>query len=161
MLSIRQCNLILLTICCVCIAGAYYLQFFQNALPCCLCVIQRLAFIGLAISFLGCALQQPKHKGLWVYTLLNLLLVSIGLVASGRQIWLQSQPTGQHNMCVPVLPSAINHSSVVNALNNLGTHQCAEVGPYFLGLSLSLWTFVVFTLLAAVILVTSFLMQEP
>jgi len=153
MLSIRQLNLILFAICCLIIAAAYYLQFTQDATPCCLCVIQRLAFIAHATSFLCCALQRPKHKSLWIYILINLLLVGTGLVASGRQIWLQNQPTGQHNMCMPTLPSSISHPSLLNALSRLGPHQCAEVGPYFLGFSLSLWTFLFFSLLGAVVLI--------
>lgn len=161
MLSIRRCNLILFTICCLVIAAAYYLQLAHGDLPCCLCVIQRLAFIVLAISFLFCALQQPKHKGLWVYTILNLFITAVGLTASGRQIWLQNRPLGQDNMCMPTLPSAINHPSVLKVLNSFGTHQCAEAGPYFLGLSLSLWTFLFFTALGVVILIMPLLFDKP
>ena len=160
MLSMRQFNLLLFTVCCAVIATAYYLQFIQGALPCCLCVIQRLVLMAIATSFLLCALQKPKHIGLWVYTVLNALLVIIGLAASGRQVWLQNQPTGQQNMCMPTLPSALNHPSVLNALNNLGTHQCAEAGPYFLGLDLSLWTFLFFSLLGAVVLMMPLLFEE-
>lgn len=157
---LRRINLILFAISCFIIAVAYYLQLVHGDLPCCLCVIQRLAFIALATSFLCCALQRPKYKGLWIYTILNLFITAVGLTASGRQIWLQNRPLGQDNMCVPTLPSAMNNPSILNVLNTLGTHQCAEAGPYFLGLSLSIWTFLFFTVLGIVILIMPLLIDK-
>ena len=159
MLSMRRYYVLLFTFCSFFIAGAYWFQFFQNTLPCCLCVIERLVLIFLALSFLACALQQPtyKSKGIWIYTLLNSVLVLMGLAASGRHLWLQNQPFGQGNKCIPILPSIMNHPWLVNIANSLGTHQCAEAGPYFLGFSLAVWVFLLFIILGVLIGITPFL----
>ena len=158
MLSIRQFNVMLCATCCIVIAAAYYLQFTRNILPCFLCSIQRLTFVALAVSFLLSALQPPKHKGLWIYALINLLLVGIGLVTSVRQILLQNLPTGPDNMC---MPSALNDFSVLNVLNKLSAHSCAEASPYFLGLGFSLWTLLFFSLLGLFVLIMPLMTAIP
>jgi disulfide bond formation protein DsbB len=159
MLSIRRYCVLLFTLCSFFIAGAYWFQFFHNALPCSLCVIERFVLVSLALSFLACAIQQPayKTKSIAVYTVLHSLLVLIGLAASARHLWLQNQPFGQDNRCIPLLPPVVHQPWVFNIINSLGTHQCAEAGPYFLGFSLSVWVFLLFIILGILISITPFL----
>lgn len=157
MLSVRRYCILLFTFCSFFIVVAYSFQLLQDTSPCSLCVIERFILIFLALGFLACALQRPNYKGIWAYALINSLLAAMGLAVSGRHLWLQSQPLSQDNQCIPLLPSVINNPWVLNIVNSLGTHQCAEGGPYFLGLSLSLWAFLLFIILGVAVIILPFL----
>ena len=148
----RQVNFLLFTLCFILVALAYYVQVISDAPSCYLCIIQRSIFTVLAGSFLLCAWQQPKKTGLLIYTVFNLLLVTIGLIASGRQIWLQNQPKGQYALCMPTLTSSMNHP-VLQFLNQRGGHQCAEISHSFFGLSFPVWAFLFFSFLATSLLI--------
>ena len=71
------------------LAIAFYEQFFQNQLPCPLCLLQRAAFTGVGIGFILnlCLSCRPAHYGLIILASLNGLIIAI------RQIALHIAPT--------------------------------------------------------------------
>jgi len=57
---------------------ALYLQHFEFQEPCPLCILQRIAFIGLMIIFLVAALHSPGKIGGYVYSGLLFLVAGLG-----------------------------------------------------------------------------------
>lgn len=70
------------------LAGAFYFQFADSELPCPLCMMQRIAFVAMAVGpMLTIAFgPQPRNYGL------TILAGLIGAVISGRQVLLHIMP---------------------------------------------------------------------
>ncbi len=87
-------NLFVALACVAILGGAVWVQTAQGALPCALCVLQRMAYLGvLALSLLaalGFALRSPAlaRGALW----LGLLAVLAGLVFAAQHMWLFFHP---------------------------------------------------------------------
>ena len=87
-------NLLVALACLGILGGAVWLQQTQGALPCALCVLQRMAYLGVMVFALlgamGFALRAPAlaRAGLW----LGLLAALIGLVFAAKHVWLVYHP---------------------------------------------------------------------
>ncbi len=149
MLAISQRALFLsaFLLCCVLIATALYFQYVQGLDPCPLCIMQRIAVIGLgAIALLG-ALHNPGETGRRCYGLAMLLIASIGGTIAGRHVWLQHLPVDQVPSCGPGLKYILETLPLHEAFNMIlrGSGECAETHWSFLGLSIPGWMLVIFS----------------
>ncbi len=76
------------------LGGAVWVQQAQGALPCALCVLQRMAYLGVLVlsllAALGFAVRSPalSRAALW----LGLLAVLAGLVFASKHMWLFFHP---------------------------------------------------------------------
>jgi disulfide bond formation protein DsbB len=72
------------------VAFALYIQVRDNLEPCPLCISQRIAFMGLGVTFLAAALHNPV--GLWrkIYGALQLVAAAAGAGIALRHIWIQN-----------------------------------------------------------------------
>jgi len=71
--SLRASLYLIAVYCLALIGAALYLQHVQNLLPCPLCVLQRYAFLGIALfAFIGAAANKPRLGA-------GLALISAGL----------------------------------------------------------------------------------
>jgi len=135
---------------------ALIMQYFFNFKPCPLCVLQRLIFIILGVFFMVAALHKSSPKILkWIYSGLILLTSSAGILASGRQVWLQHLPADQVPTCGPGINYMLQHLPLWEVLRLIfeGSGDCARVDWSWLGLSIAGWSFiffVAFTLLAVI-----------
>ena len=140
-----------LLICVVLFAFALYLQYYEFQNPCPLCILQRVAFIGLAAVFLVGAVHGPGRVGARVYSSLLVVIALLGAGIAVRHVWLQHLPKDRVPECGPGLEYMLNRFPLSQALEKVfrGSGECAEVGWTFLSLSIAEWSLIWFVLLGA------------
>ncbi|WP_448507551.1 disulfide bond formation protein B [Immundisolibacter sp.] len=129
----------------------YYLQFARGLEPCPLCILQRLAFMALGLSFLTGALIGSGRIGIRLVAGLGLLFAGLGAGVAGRQVWLQSLPADQVPACGPGLDYMIGNFPLLKTLSMIlrGSGECAQNVWQFLGLGIAAWALAWFALLGA------------
>jgi len=125
---------------------AYYAQYQLKMEPCPLCILQRVAFMGLFVVCAIAALHGPKGAGRRVYGALAMLAAGIGAGIAGRHVWLQHLPADQVPDCGPGLQYMLDAFPLSKTLAMLftGSGECAKVDWAFLGLSMPEWTLIWF-----------------
>lgn len=151
----RICNALLALLALVAMLVALYLQHYQGLDPCPLCVFQRVAVISVGVVALIAAMHGPQAWGQRVYAGLMALSALAGVVVAGRHVWLQHLPADQVPSCGPGLDfwiAALPWQQVVQQVFQ-GSGECAKVDWTLLGLSLPMWTLMLFVGLLLVAMV--------
>ncbi|MES2563945.1 MAG: disulfide bond formation protein B [Pseudomonadota bacterium] len=140
-----------LLVCLGLLAFALYLQYVEYQEPCPLCILQRIAFIGMMIVFAIAAVHGPRRRGAIIYTTLLVSIAGFGGAIAGRQVWLQLLPADQVPACGPGLEYLLDRFPLMQAMQKIfaGSGECAEAGWRFLGLTIAGWSLVWFVVLAA------------
>lgn len=127
----------------------YYLQFMQNLEPCPLCILQRLVFMGLGLTFLLGAVVGPGRTGTRIVAGLGVLFAALGAGIAGRQVWLQSLPADQVPACGPGLDYMLGNFPFLKTVSMVlrGSGECAENAWQFLGLGIAAWALAWFAVL--------------
>jgi protein dithiol:quinone oxidoreductase len=158
----RPLYFIALMICLLLLGSALYMEHVLGLIPCPLCMIQRGAFILIAVGCLAAMLHNPQPRegrrrsiAARVYAALIGLFSIFGAAIAGRQVWLQHLPSDQLPSCLPSLDYMMDVLPLREVLGLLfsGTADCAAVTWTFLGLSIAegtLIAFICFTLFALV-----------
>lgn len=138
-------------ICAGMIAFAFYLQYVEYQDPCPLCILQRIAFMGLAFVFLIAGLHGPGRTGSVVYGSLLFVIAGAGAAVAARHVWLQSLPRSQVPECGPGLDYMLGKFPLGEVLQKVlrGSGECAEAGWSFLGLTIAGWSLLWLVLMAA------------
>jgi disulfide bond formation protein DsbB len=122
-------------------------------LPCPLCILQRVAYLGIAIfSFLASGVN-PLRK---FFHGLATLSAAYGFSVAARQVWLLSHP---ENSCgIDPLEIWINQFQIVQGLPWLfkADGLCSAKLPAILGLQVPEWSLLWFGLILVVLLVSFF-----
>ena len=128
----------------------YYLEYFQDLVPCPMCIFQRLCYLAVATIALIGTIHGPKRVGGMVYTILISIVAMTGAGIAGRQTWLQHLPPDLVPECGPGLEFMLEMYPVLETIKRslVGTGDCAEVSWTFLTLSIAEWSLVVFVGLA-------------
>ena len=132
-------NLLIALACVGILGGALWLQQTQGALPCALCVLQRMAYLGLLVFSLLAALgfklglRGLTRLALW----LALLAALIGLIFAAKHVWLVFHP--EQTCGLDPLALRINHWGVTALAPWLmrADGLCSDI-PYLFGLPLPL-----------------------
>lgn len=127
---------------CVAMMGfALYAQYQLLLDPCPLCVLQRIAVIGLGIVFFLAAVQNPTGWGKRVYAGLLVVIAAAGVGVAGWHVRLQNLPPDEVPSCGPGLDYMLQNFPLADALSMVfkGSGECAEVMWRFLGLSMPTW----------------------
>jgi disulfide bond formation protein DsbB len=127
---------------CVGLLGfAYYAQYGLGLEPCPLCILQRVAVLGVAVLFIAALVHNPGDRGGRVYGVLIDLTALAGIAVAARQIWIINQPPGSVAECgasldymMAVLPW---HEVLAKVLT--GSGECAKVDWTYLGLNMPTW----------------------
>ena len=138
---------------CVALMGyALYAQYFLMLEPCPLCILQRIAVVGMGLVFLLSALHNPSGVGRFVYTLLLVVPMSLGAIVAGRHAWLQMMPEDQVPACGPGLDYMWENFPLADVINMVfrGSGECADVDWQLLGLSMPAWVFIAVIALGSV-----------
>lgn len=137
------------------LAGAYYLQYFQNVQPCLLCLLQRWMLIAIAIIFFLGALHNPEKIGRKIYAFFTFLFSLMGILAATRQVWLQHQPLTSTTTCMPDLNFLLRTRTLPEVFKMMlqGSSDCAKAEWHFMSLSLAQWSLVFFVLLGIISLI--------
>lgn len=133
------------------LAFALYLQHYEYQNPCPLCILQRVAFIGIAIVCLIGAIHGPGRLGAWIYSGLMVVVAALGISVAARHVWLQHLPKDRVPECGPGLEYMLNRFPLSQALEKIfrGSGECAEVGWTMMKLSIAEWSLLWLILMAA------------
>lgn len=128
--------------------SSIYLQMSAGLQPCPLCVLQRIAFILIAVLFLFGAVAKLRKIGNSVTAILASLSALLGIFLSGRQVWLQHTPNHADGTCAASLEYMLQVLPFDQVLKNIfqGSVECTQVGWRFLALSLAEWSLICFVI---------------
>jgi disulfide bond formation protein DsbB len=135
-------------LCCVGMMGfALYAQHVLLLDPCPLCVLQRVAVIGLGVAFLIAALHGPRTWFGRVYALLVLVFAGAGMGVAGWHWRLQNLPPSEVPSCGPGLDYMLDNFPLGDAMRMVfqGSGECAEIVWSFVSLSMPAWVFICMT----------------
>lgn len=125
--------------CLLLLGFGYYLQFVQGLEPCPLCILQRVAYLGVAVVCLAGFLHGSASR---IYSALALLSALAGAALAARQVWLQHLPPDLVPECGPGLDFILQAFPLLDALKLIftGSGECAETLWTFLSLSIAEWS---------------------
>ena len=148
-ISTRTGNLVALAACAGLMGYALYAQEVLALDPCPLCILQRVAVIGMGFLFLAAGLHNPGRIGGRVYALLLAAVALLGAAAAGRHVWLQNLPPDRVPACGPGLDYMLGAFPLTEVLEMVlsGSGECAEIKWSFLGLSMPVWVLIVLLLM--------------
>lgn len=141
----RRLYLLLGSICLALLGGALYLQHGLGEDPCPLCVLQRYAYLLIAIFAFGGAMARGWRCITVARWLVGLTALG-GAIAAGDLIWVQHNPMvscgyDAVEAFVDALPPSRWLPSVFKVQG-----MCQTVYPPLLGLSLPVWALIGFVL---------------
>jgi disulfide bond formation protein DsbB len=124
----------------------YYLEYFEDLIPCPMCIFQRLCYMAVAAVAVGAVIQGPARQGAIVYCTLLAAFAAIGAGIAGRQTWLQHLPPELVPECGPGLEFMLEMYPLLETIEKalIGTGDCAEVTWTFLSLSIAEWSLLCF-----------------
>lgn len=139
---------------------ALYVQYGMFMMPCPLCILQRVAFAGMALFFLLGALAGGARRWLrrTVATLVA-LFAAFGAGVAGWHLRLQNLPASEVPSCsgmdIGYMLDAFPLQKVISKVFT-GSGECAQVDWTFLGVSMPGWTLIWFVLLGVAALWAGF-----
>ena len=147
----RSLNFLGFAACAGMMGFALYAQHVLLLDPCPLCVLQRVAVIGLGIVFLVAGLHGATGRGRIGYAAGVLCFAAGGAGVAGWHWRMQNLPASEIPACGPGLGYMLENFPLGEALSMVfdGSGECAEVVWNFLGLSMPAWVFVCVVTLGA------------
>jgi disulfide bond formation protein DsbB len=130
--------------CAAMMAYALFAQHQMQLEPCPLCILQRIAVVGLGVVLLLAGLHNPQGWGRYVYGGLLAVAAAFGIAVAGRHVWLQSLPPDEVPACGPGLDYMWENFPFAQVIDMVfkGSGECANVDWQFLGLSMPAWVLV-------------------
>ncbi|MBS0212086.1 MAG: disulfide bond formation protein B [Proteobacteria bacterium] len=155
-LSFRLLFLLGFVACAGLMGYALYAQYGLGLEPCNLCIFQRVAMIALGLVFLLGGLAGPKAR--WaraIWGVLAVLAAAVGMLVSGKHLWIQSLPPDQVPSCGAPLKDmlqmahmgATTYGKVIMKVF-AGSGECAKITWTLFGLSMPGWVLICFIALA-------------
>jgi disulfide bond formation protein DsbB len=138
------------------IGAALYLQHVEELLPCPLCVIQRYAYLGIAVFALLAAFTQKQRK---LFTGLALASALAGLAVVAKHLWILAHPG--LSCGIDPMETTLNKIPTAEYLPWIfkASGLCEDALDKVLGLSIPQWSGIWFVILTAA-LVTAFVQQR-
>lgn len=130
------------------ISTTFYLQKYDGMVPCPLCLLQRIVFALLGVVFFfGMVSSATKFKR-GIIGVLACIFSLVGILLSGRQVWLQHLPADKNADCGVSLQYLMHVLPLKQLITKIaqGTAECSVKGWEFLNLSLAEWSLVFFIL---------------
>jgi disulfide bond formation protein DsbB len=158
----RRANLVGTAWCALLMAYALFVQYGLHQEPCPLCILQRVAVIGVGIVFLVAFLHNPADRLARVYGVLIDLVALAGIGVAARHIWILSQPPGAVAECGASLEYMMDVLPLQEVLGKVltGSGECAKVTWEFLGISMPGWVLINLVGLAALGVVANFALRK-
>ena len=147
----RPQNLLGAAACFLLFGYALFAEHVQGYEPCPLCILQRLAVLGLGTAFLLAALHRPAGAFRHAYSLLCGAIGAAGGGVAIRHLWIQAQPEGAVPPCGASFDFIVENFGVITAVREALTAsgECAEIDWSLLGLSMPAWVLIALTTLTA------------
>lgn len=155
MLKLIKLETISLIICTVSLLIAYiYFDLIKELDACTLCILDRFLLFGIAIIFMISIITNKKFFHITLFSF-NLILCLIGIISTTRHIWLQIFRDkssingfgcgGDFFYYISTLPLA---EAIKNIFNN--PTPCNEIQWQLFGLSIPMYTFILFLILTII-----------
>lgn len=147
--KITKLNLVNLSMPTMSLSFAWYLQLFQNVIPCSLCLLQRwgmyLSFGFIVIGLIFSLLKMNKTA--IGFTILSIISNIFSLVMAFRNVWLQTLPEDKIPSCGLDIETLLDVVPFLEAIKQTfqGSGDCAQKAWIFMGQSLAVWASVFFT----------------
>lgn len=127
----------------------FYLEKILYLDPCPLCVLDRVVLVALGAVFFIAFLHNPRSLFAKVYGTICVILCLVGILLSGRHIWLQNLPKDQVPECGPDIYYMIDTLPIFEVLKSIlsGSGSCADISWTFLGLTIPQQTLLLFIIL--------------
>lgn len=140
-MTVRTGNAVGAAVCAGLMGYALYAQYGLGLEPCPLCILQRVAVMGLGVVFFMAALHPAGVVGRRIYAVLLGLVSLAGSGVAGRHVWLTMLPPERVPACGPGLDFMLESFPLRDALSMVlsGSGECAEVEWRLLGLSMPVW----------------------
>jgi disulfide bond formation protein DsbB len=139
--------------CAALLAYALYVQEHMFMMPCALCILQRIAFVGMGLFFLLGAIIGPRPA--WVRKAMTLLVALCAAFGAGIAAWhlrMQHLPPSEVPSCsgmdLGYMLDAFPLQKVVDMVFT-GSGECAQIDWTFLGVSMPGWTLAWYLLLGS------------
>lgn len=133
------------------IAAALFMQHVVGLNPCPLCILQRIAYLFLAIASGLAAWRSPRSptRG---FAVAALLLALSGAAIAAWHVRIRSLPELQS--CGPGLGAMLENFPLTQVLPRIlrGSGDCADAAAVLFGVSLPAWSLAGFLVLALVVL---------
>jgi disulfide bond formation protein DsbB len=144
LLGRRNANLLGFLWCAGLIAYALYVEYGLHQEPCPLCILQRVAVIGVGLVFLVATLHNPARTFARVYAALIGLVALAGIGVAARHMWILAQPPGSVAECGASLDYMMDVLPLHEVLGKVlsGSGECAKVTWEFLGVSMPAWVLI-------------------
>ena len=141
-------------VCAALVGFGLFLQHAKGLEPCPMCILQRYAFVAIAVIALLAAIHNPRIIGRRVYGGLLALAALAGGGVAIRHVYLEHNPPQIYD-CGADFGYMLESFPLAEVLPMIfkGTGDCTKVPWRFLGLSIAEWALVWFGifLIAAVI----------
>jgi len=136
-----------------------YLQIFDNFIPCPLCTLQRITFVGLGIWFLTGMVFGHKRLAAICINSLAFVTALTGTLLAGRQVWLQHYAASSSGECGVSLQYMVQVLPLTEVMQKIfaGSAECTQIGWQFLSLDMAEWSLVWFIFF---ILMTLYLFKQ-
>lgn len=127
-----------------------YLQHVVGLEPCPMCIMQRYAFVALALVALVAAIHAPRRTGAVVYGGLLLVVALAGGAVAAQQSRLQLSPPSLAE-CGPGFAYMMESFGFAEALPMMfrGAGDCSAIDWTLLGLTIANWSLLCFIAIAA------------
>ena len=151
----------IIAVCFTLLSIALYLQIIEKMLPCPLCVLQRYAFLAIAVfCLLALTLQGVGRR---FVSALALLSAVFGIGVAGKHVWILINP--ELTCGIDPLETSLNRIFPAKILPTMFRADgiCETPYPPLLGLSIPAWSaiwFGIFILMLIVVLVRNDKIQE-
>jgi protein dithiol:quinone oxidoreductase len=137
--------------CLALLGGALYFQYVEHQSPCPLCILQRYAYVLIAVVALLGSRSQSWH-GIRVFESLVVLCALGGVVAAARLVWVQAFPGYSCGFdalqpIVDALPPAHFLPSVFKVQG-----LCETVYPPIFGLGMPMWGLITYLCMLVAVL---------
>ncbi|MBT89590.1 MAG: hypothetical protein CMN79_03765 [Spirochaetales bacterium] len=136
-------NFLIIFVCLIALSVSFYFEYYLGVAPCILCVAQRTLFsIMLAVFLLRNIFSiQTKY-----FLLLPLFFGFLGLIASGRQIYLQSTMTDQVLSCGPKFFDLFVNLPFTEFISRIfqADSSCSQPVYMIIGFQISEWSAAIF-----------------
>ena len=128
----------------------FYLQGVVKLDPCPLCIFQRVGLIVMGIFAFIAFLLNPKQAWAKILLMFGALLgIFWSIAVAIRHVWIQHLPPDQVPSCGPGLDYWMDTLPIAQVLKEVfkGSGECAVIDWTFLGLSMPMWTTILYLLL--------------
>ena len=142
------------------IFAALALQYLENIAPCPMCILQRFAFIAIAIIAFGAGIHNPAKGGKFYYFIIIISCCLAGAAISIRHLYLENNPPESFDCGADLgyLLEAFPLTKIFPMIFS-GTGDCSEVPWTFMGMSLAAWALAWFTIFIVSIIFFGFIKQ--